>query len=200
MEADFDKNQLEPLVGKMSRGQKLLFMLSCCERLFPNYSFFQKKHNWGEPETLRMILDYLWESFKGGCDIDTVKELTEQCNRIVPDSEDFDTIDVSSAMDAGCSVLSVLSFLLSESIERILDVAVLSYDTVDMYVQELEKMSPNDPGLERKIFEHRFVQQELKRQREDVEFLLNKDMTDEQKYEFVKNKYYKVKESNIGIF
>jgi len=49
----------------------------------------------------------------------------------------------------------------------------------DMYVQEKENMAPADPDLETKILDHWLMQQELKRQRDDLEFLgdLNVDIT-----------------------
>ena len=201
MESKFDETSLKVKLKELSREQKILFMLSCCERLYPNYLAFNKKHEWGNPFVLRNTLDFAWTVLERGIgeDKEELKKLLKQCDEITPDTEDFDSIFVSQALDSTVAVASLLEYIISDSNDKIIEVASLARDTVDMYVQELEDMAPNDPNLEKMILEHPLMQQELKRQRQDIELLKDLEVSDVSIYEEVKKNWYRTKTSNIEL-
>ncbi len=70
---------------------------------------------------------------------------------ITPDTENFNDIYVSFALDACSSVYSSLSFIIDHNDEHIIDVVTYARDTVDMFIQEKEDLSPSDSALEEKI-------------------------------------------------
>ncbi len=72
-------------------------------------------------------------------------------------------------------------------------------DSVDMYVQELEDMDPADPELEEKILAHKLMQEELRRQREDLEFLNTLDDEISVSMTAVKNKWFDSEESCLAL-
>jgi uncharacterized tellurite resistance protein B-like protein len=49
--------------------------------------------------------------------------------------------------------------------------AVYATDSVDLYVQEIENMAPNDPELERKILMHHLMQRELTEQQRNLKMI-----------------------------
>lgn len=52
--------------------------------------------------------------------------------------------------------------------EKIVEIASLCTDTVDMFVQAQDGLDPNDPKLEERVLSHRLMQRELQRQHDDV--------------------------------
>jgi uncharacterized protein len=201
MEAEFNDDHLKSEIEGLSHEQKTLFMLSCCERLYPNYIAFNRDHKWGSPSILREALDIVWELFEGKTmEEEKIRALFQRCDEVTPDTEDFDSVLVSPALDSAVTVTLLLEFILNDSIDKVTEVASLARDTVDMYVQELENMAPDDPNLEKKILEHRLMQKELKRQREDIETLKRIDLSDKVTYEDVKKKWHRVKTSNIELY
>ncbi len=83
--------------------------------------------------------------------------------------------------------------------DTIVEAVTLVHDSVDMYVQELEDMDPADPDLEENILGHELMQNELRRQREDLEFL---SMLDDDMSVFmmaVKNKWFDREESCLAL-
>ena len=56
---------------------------------------------------------------------------------------------------------------------HLIDVASLSRDTVDLFVQFQEDIDPNDPRLEGMVCGSQLMQNELRIQKESLEFLVN---------------------------
>ena len=200
METEFNEEYLEEALKDLSHEHKVLFMLSCCERLYPNYIAFHKKYEWGNPTILRGALDFVWALFEGKTkDEDKIMTLLQQCDAVVPDTENFDSVFVSFALDSAVAVTLLFEFLLTGLVEKIIEVASLARDTVDMYIQEIECMAPDDSNLEEIILEHRLMQQELRRQRKDIKFLKDTALSDKAKYDELKKKWFRVKISNIEL-
>jgi uncharacterized protein YjaG (DUF416 family) len=97
--------------------------------------------------------------------------LRTACNVAAPDTEDFDSLLVSPALDAANVASLLLDLLITDAVEKAAEVACLACDTVDMYVQELDEMPPGAPDLEERITLHPLMQAEIARQLEDLETL-----------------------------
>ncbi|WP_437777121.1 DUF416 family protein [Sorangium sp. So ce1097] len=165
----FDGSALERSLASLPREALIAFGLSCCERLYPNYVAFKRETGWGEPDALRKGLDLVWGVLEGFGPIhDSVCSAREEVQRAEPDTEDFATILVSSALDAAASVGLILKFIEEGGIEKIVEIASLCRGTVDMFVQDQDSLDPNDLKLEERILKHRLMQLELERQRDDV--------------------------------
>jgi len=164
----FNANSLRAKLIKFDTDQQLAFGAICCERLLPNYIAFQQDVGWGDIAPIRKALDFVW-SFLGSKSVDTqaVESITDSCESVAPDSEDFESLYVSSAQDACFAVFGLLDFLLENSVDKIVQAATYATDSVDLYVQEIEDMAPNDPELEQKILNHRLMQRELAQQEKD---------------------------------
>ena len=162
----FDPESLRLQLEKLPPRHRTAFAAACCERLLPNYAAFAREVRWGEPETLRAALDHMWRVLDGGSfDRGEVNRLVEKCDSVIPDTEDFDTSSVSAALDAGTAVVEALRSLLDGDTQRVVDVASFCRDTVDMYIQDRDRLDYNsDPLFETKIAQDPLMKRELARQ------------------------------------
>ena len=147
----FDRNALMQQLERLSPRKRLLFGLSCTERMYPNYCYFKNMTNWGEPQYFRRTLDLLWADPVGGYDFERLKD---KCAKWTPDIEDFDNVCVSYALDAASSVILLIEYIATNNMQCIADIASLSIDTVDMFIQEQENFGMVTPDIERQINEH----------------------------------------------
>ncbi len=199
METEFDEIQLASMLIDLTPLQRVAFSLFCCERLYPNYVYFSKKFNWGDSTVLRDALDQMWKYLEGDDVSDRVDELTAKCNEITPNTEDFDSIYVSSALDSASTTILLLQLVKDDKVDTVVEIASLCNDTVDMYVQELDDMPPNDSELDNKILEHPFMQREIEQQRKDIELLNKANLSDTAELEILKIKKIKLEKSNIDL-
>jgi len=169
----FDLDSLRHCSRQLSSRARTAFILSCGERLLPNYRAFCRHHDWGDEEVLRKALDLGWDYLRGETiNQTTVGSLRIHCESVTPDTNDFDSIYVSPALDAGVVVLSLIDSILDPDRRGpFLDAATLARDTVDMYVQGINDLDPQDPALEERILRHPLMQSELMRQKRDLKQL-----------------------------
>lgn len=168
---NFDKKILCAQLKELSEVQQFLFALLCCERLYPNYKAFARHHDWGDPRVLRNSLDLAWSMLRGDVEPVDLSDPTESLELLTPDTEDFSSVYVSPALDAAVATRLLISLCSGPSISKVVEIASLCRDTVDMYVQEVENLGPDDPRREEKILEHHLMQEELARQCNDIELV-----------------------------
>ncbi|KAK4045485.1 hypothetical protein OUZ56_033109 [Daphnia magna] len=88
-------------------------------------------------------------------------EMKEACMLEAPYTEDFETMLVSSALDAAIATVHIIEFLETRDRQLAIAVAKLARNSVDLVAQELDAMSPNAPNLEERIRTHVLMQNEL---------------------------------------
>lgn len=169
MESRFNEKRLLRELSNMERHQQLAFGAGCCERMLPNYESFVEDANWGDVAVLRRALDLVWQACEG-TELGKVelRQTLAQCERYAPDSEDFTSVYTSLAQDAVFSICALIDFLLDGDLSSVVSVPRFSTDSVDLFVQEQERMDPTDPSREQKILEHPLMQQELLREQRDL--------------------------------
>ena len=165
----FDERELGNQLFALSADGRVAFGLLCCERMIPNYVVFALQNDWGDATILRNTLDACWDGLiGGGVEIDWTA-LKKQCSESAPDTEDFQTLLVSSALDAAIAVAMLIDLHETGGVEHAVSIASLACDTVDMYVQESEDMDPNAHDLEEQIRLHWLMQKELQAQQDDLQ-------------------------------
>lgn len=165
----FDGIVLKKRLKKLGNKQQLVFGALCCERLLPNYLAFQQDACWGDIVPVRRALDCVWASIHGQTlRSQEIKEAIAFCESVAPNSDDFVSLYVTSAQDACFAVCCLLDYLIKDDLDKVVQVATYATDSVDLYVQEIESMKPNDPQLEQKILGHRLMQRELAQQEQDL--------------------------------
>ncbi|XYI00191.1 DUF416 family protein [Sorangium sp. So ce1128] len=180
MEQAFNTGLLRARAERLSHRGRLAFVLSCAERLAPNYVAFSRHHKWGDIGALSEALDMGWRYLRGETvDAAALCEGLARCEAAEPDTEDFDSEFVSAGLDAANCCELVLQLVKKDEVEPAVEAASLARDTVDMHIQELESLRPQDPDLETRILEHPLMQRELRRQREDLELLERMPLSDD---------------------
>src|SRR5260221_14697624 len=91
------QERLNPLADRL----RVVFGVSCSERMVPNYLAFKRQVKWGDEQPLRQGLDELWEYVLGrSIDVVRIKNVMQQCETPAPDSDNFSTILTEPAQDS----------------------------------------------------------------------------------------------------
>ncbi len=169
---EYDKDSLQKRLSSLPHEKRLAFGLSCCERLIGNYVAFRKDEGWGDETVLRTTLERLWSLLSGHIlRPKEIAELTNNCEAVAPNSDNFDALLTSAAQDAVFAICSVLDYLADGEVSRLARTSGYAIDSIDLYVQEIESMSANLPDLEERIRAHPLMQREIGHQYRTLEFL-----------------------------
>ena len=168
----FDPDYIYDQLSRLSSIHAVAFAASCCERMLPNYRRFQDQVGWGDTILLRTALDQAWQVVSAGnIPREYLRSLVEQCDHVTPDTEVFTTSLVSHALDASAAISETLELCVDGDLSHALRVATSSRDTVDMYIQKLEDLQPEDSQFEEKILNHPLMVREWKNQVDTLQAL-----------------------------
>ena len=168
----FNPAALKARLLNLGHREQVAFSILCIERMLPNYRAFQREHNWGNIDVIDRSIDCGWRWLLGepGSEKERI-ELAAFCDAQAPDTEVFGSIYASAALDvavATSTLMKLVSAKKSLGTDMVMEIVSLCRDTVDMYVQELERMDANSPNLEEAIRLHPLMQAELFRQNSDL--------------------------------
>lgn len=137
----FDRPETARVLSTLPFWHRLAFAASCCERMLPNYVAFHRMERWGDPAPLEQGLDYLWRcTLTHDANPLVVHRLIAACEPVVPDTEDFESVFCSLALDAANSVLLGLEACVGDDVERLAEIAELCVDGIIRYLERV-----NDP-------------------------------------------------------
>ncbi|KXI22936.1 YjaG family protein [Photobacterium sanguinicancri] len=126
------KNPVQLRLEKLEPWQHLTFMVSLCERMYPNYVLFCEETEFADAYTYRIILDSIWEILTvKSAKINFEKQL-EKLEDLVPSADDFDIYAVNPAIDACVALADLLHAILDRDLmlETINKISTLSAETV----------------------------------------------------------------------
>jgi uncharacterized protein len=134
--------------------------------------FFQRAH-WGGPAALRTSLNRVWDFIEGSSRaLDDLAELEQKCESVTPDLDNFSTPDIDvqagAAQEAAFMVRLLLQFCRDNQPSYALRITTFARDTIDMYVQVIEKLDPADSQLNEKVAQHPLMLQEIRKQENDL--------------------------------
>ncbi|WP_316812582.1 DUF416 family protein [Pedobacter heparinus] len=139
----------------------LAFGLNICKRLLPEYIKFYDRHQWGDPGALTEVINYCESHKINEMQKTKLQDYHNRIDAVTPDTEDFGDSDGSYALNAGCSVITLLDFLITGDKASIFDISTYMTDTVDFKLREAH------PDLtEKEIDEHADMINERKYQLE----------------------------------
>lgn len=165
----FDKFQLTKQLEILPDWKRVIFMLLCCERMLPNYGRFSKETGFGDASVLRNALDVAWTWVESGDVPKDLEVLRKACEGQAPDTEgDFESDCTSAALDAACAAATVLDAIEVPSVSLALDVATFSFDTVYMFVSNMQDLDPVVRISEDAILADPIIQNELCCQQKDL--------------------------------
>ena len=126
------KNPIQLRLEKLEPWQHMTFMVSLCERMYPNYAFFCAETDFADAQKYRLILDSIWEVLTvKNAKINFERQL-EKLEELVPSADDFDLYAVNPAIDACAALADLLHALLDRDLmlETVLKISALSVETV----------------------------------------------------------------------
>jgi uncharacterized protein YjaG (DUF416 family) len=164
-------NELE----KSEFAKQATFAYLTCERLYPNYIYFSNHFNFGNILILRKAIDYLYDNiFHSYDEKNKTNSLIVEIEKNTPDTEDWDTIHVSSALDSCAVIIEALGFFIDKKFNRIRNISTAAIDTVDMFVRNIiegDKVHITDLTLQPKIDENPLKKKEVSIQSGIITFL-----------------------------
>jgi uncharacterized protein YjaG (DUF416 family) len=168
---EFDKASLSYRLSSLSARKRLAFMLLLCERMMPGFQKFGADTGF-DLSIHHECLEKGWAYLGGNPNPESYEELAERCLESTPDTEDYQHILTSAALDTALSVRNLMLFLSDHNTYPIVESAGFACDTMFMWV---EKRTPVPAQSVHEAMEmvlrDPLVQQELSRQAEDIEFV-----------------------------
>jgi uncharacterized protein len=143
--------------------QQQAFMAALCERLLPNYVFYCQALNaqtdgHGNPQTLRAILDLVWERLAvKGAKIDFTLQ-AEKLAELEPPADD-DSFGARRALEAVVALSALLDTLRGEAPEAVLEVSRASKGGVRAFI-ELTEGEEDARRLAALVREHPLMKEE----------------------------------------
>jgi uncharacterized protein YjaG (DUF416 family) len=192
--------ELKDLKG-MDVVKQATFAYLACERLFPNYVYFSENYHFGNPSTLRKVIDFIHDHL---LELEPNKnQITSHIKEIeknTPGTEDFTTTFVSSALDACAAIFESLNFLVDKNFSRIETISTLATDTVDMYIQEIEALDFNkDKDFRQKINNHFLMKKEVAIQSGITGYLNSRKSIDSDDIQTLLNLQESNKKGSLGL-
>src|ERR1700744_4232274 len=95
------REEVKEALTPISNKGKILFAALICERLYPNYVFFQQTYNWGNTDVLKESLGIVYEYILTDDLITSqvIESAIMSIDSVTPNTEDFSGILVSFALD-----------------------------------------------------------------------------------------------------
>lgn len=153
--------RLKQQIETLPREKLLSFALDICKRLLPEYVKFHDRHQWGDPSALAEAINYCESHKINEMQKSQLQDYHKQIDAVTPDTEDFGDYDGSYALNAGCSIITLLDFLIDDERQSILDISTYMTDTIDF------KLYESNPHLtDKEIDEHPDMINERKHQLE----------------------------------
>jgi uncharacterized protein YjaG (DUF416 family) len=186
----FDEKRLNDRLTKLNVKQKLAYCFAINYRLLPNYLPFFQEENWGNPVPLVNAMEYLWKILMGEPEsIEKIHSLYDSIGEIIPDSDDFSSLNASLAQITCFSVGIVLDNFLQEDQKKLILPASYAVEAVESFVfnqvnksvEEKKRFEPVEKWreyldarqkiVEQKIQEHPLMQRELSQQEKELSFI-----------------------------
>ncbi len=154
-------------VSALPPKKQLAFALLLFERMLPSLIAFSKDTGFDDSCYLR-AKDAAWSALQNGA-VD--QALNQACIRSAPDTEEFSHELTSYALDAALAMSDIVEFTLDSNPDHITDVSTRARDSVDLYLSSLEPSVVSSPEEDSRIASHPLMQQEQRREEEDIRFL-----------------------------
>ena len=155
-------------------SKQLTFAYLTCERVFPNYVYFFNNYNFGNPVILREAIDFIYHSIFQDSDIDKqkVEYFLTMIFKNTPNTNDFATFYATIAMYSGGVIYESINLLKKTDADKILtDIATMSTDAIDCFIQIRDDMDYDDEGFEEKILNDTIMQTEITLQKGIISYL-----------------------------
>jgi uncharacterized protein YjaG (DUF416 family) len=169
----FEEPLLRAQLDRLPREHRTAFAAACAERLFPAYLRFSHEATKADVETLRALLDRLWDDLTGSNPLSELeaRASAKKCLALVPREEDEPSDAQPCAEDATAALAYAFETRVKSGSREAAWSARRAYEALDHFLMF------DDSGVvasanEQRLLEHPLVQAELARQRRDLDELL----------------------------
>jgi uncharacterized protein YjaG (DUF416 family) len=167
----YDEPHLKRLLDELPKKPRIVFAAQCAERLAPAYPPFAER-NGRDPNELALLLERLWQDLDGAeMSRDAVQAHCDLTLALVPDDDDPWFGLAFYASDAAAAVAYAFSVRLTGDSQDAAWAARRAYEALDYFVVTHAAIDRNVPGAEARILSDPRIQQELTRQRRDLDEL-----------------------------
>lgn len=166
----FRKAEIDRKVRELGVRKAMIFGLMTVDRMLPNFMRFSAETGAPGLFILESAIAQLWLSMGDG----SFKRrlwTPDHCARLIPDSEEFDNLFTASAADVAGAIANLLEFHVSSDFSLIVEIASLSRDSVDVFLQYGFDTQILGPELDTEILNHPMMQEELRLQATDLDRL-----------------------------
>jgi uncharacterized protein len=194
----FDYESLEKELATLPLFYQIAFAAACCERMLPNYNYFFRLENFGNPEIPRAALDEIWQHLieEKTIEPDRVEQLIEDCGNedIFPDSLDYGAT-CNEALETLQALIYTIDSFREPSIDQIIKVAQHARNIIEAYVPdsgEPYNVTWEKDGEEkycRTIASHPFAVRELAKESEDLQRLKQAQTLDRDLLEWLRTSF-----------
>jgi uncharacterized protein YjaG (DUF416 family) len=164
-----EENAMTSLVSvtTLSRKKQMAFALLVFERMLPGLLVFSKDTGFDDSCYLG-ARDAAW---KGLQDSAVDKALDQACVQGAPDTEKFSHPLTSYALNAALAMSDIVEFTLDGRADHVSSVSRLAHDSIYLYLSSMEPSVASSGEGDIRIARHPLMQQEQRREQEDIEFL-----------------------------
>jgi uncharacterized protein YjaG (DUF416 family) len=167
----FDEDALRDRLVALPPWKRVAFALLCCERMVPNFERFSASAGHCDGAVLRAGLHVGWHWLATGRILAGLADLRDACAAQAACAGNGRGELALPALDAANAVEMLLDALERPSDYIAAEVAGLSRDSVDLHVQALRNLDPACVSIDDDVLSDPLMQEELRRQREDLEAL-----------------------------
>lgn len=154
-------------IASLSPKKQLAFALLVFERMLPGLTAFSKDTAFDDSCYLQ-AKDAAWRALQNG---GVSEALKQRCIRSAPDTEEFSHELTSYALNAALAISDILEFTVDGCTEHIATVSTLARDSIYLYLSSMESSGAYSPKMEREIADNPLMEQEQRREAEDLMFL-----------------------------
>jgi uncharacterized protein len=170
---DYDEAALRTRLERLPPRHRAAFAAACAERQLENYQAFSADAQAGDPAVLAHALDHAWKVLRSPetLDDEEIRRLARTCEALALDTNEFPGPWTAWALDAASSVTYSLQCLLNGGVERAVWSATGAFNAVYGHVIREQRLDINDPRVDEQILRNPLVEEELRRQDEDLTLL-----------------------------
>lgn len=168
----YDEARLIKALAEISSVARAVFAAACAERMLPVYRWFHGRTGRGEPVALERALADLWVALESGCQSpESLHQHQIAVEELVPNEDDSWVDECAYAENAAAAVAYAIRAWLTGSPQEAAWAARQAYDALDYRITNRDNVDLNASGVREQIEADPLIQEELARQRRDLEVL-----------------------------
>ncbi|MDB9514037.1 DUF416 family protein [Kamptonema animale CS-326] len=193
----YNLDLLEKELEKLPLLHRIAFAASICERMLPIYNVFSQQEGWGDPTSLRIALDEVWEVLQAKpVDEAKIRQLIDDCENAAPHSDYVMQSRYDFEAQLTCSAIrSTLEACIDCNSQHFIDVMEFVRDIINGFLTS--RKDDADPNWYKKslqeqeeyVSSHALAKQEIAKEQEDLQRLREVETLDREFLESLRTSF-----------